>query len=1054
MNWSCELNTLKRGDTLASGVSMFKTKLSLRWARIAVLLGFLACFSVESASALNPERNISQYGHTVWRVQEGYLGAPPTSFAQTPDGYLWVGTEAGLYRFNGVSFVAWDPPAQKKVLIGNTLIRALYAARDGSLWVGYGRKIVNLVNGEFKTIINIGDGGLVRDIAEDTDGGIWFTRTNMDRYTGPLCKVVQGSTRCYGEADGIKALVADSITIDKQGHLWVGAGGTLIEWKEKLIHEFPLVGVQSSDAGRRIQALALDGGGTVWTGVAAIGLNDGLQRFINGKWELYTAPGLDGASFGVSALMLDRDVCLWVGTTHQGLYRIHGDATDHYEQNDGLSSNDVTKIFQDHEGGIWVATNQGIDHFYDIPVVSYSNSQGLGGEAVNSVLALRDGSVAVTSRGSLYSIRGSRVTSILSMTAANASLSSCILEDHNGDLWMCTHQGSIVMQLKHQLRVIIPATVNRSFQSLAEDTDHSIWAVSAGVQPKLFRIENYQVREEFGPPQFVHPTAVIADPKGGIWLSLLGEQLMHYRKGLWQDVSLTSFKQRYGQHGGIFNMTYDASGMFWGATREGIFAYKEGKVQLLNDRNGLPCNNFNSVVTDIHEALWIQASCGLIKIERSEVDHWWAAPESKIKFSNYTAIEGFRAGASVGRPAATRSSDGKLWFQNQNLVMMVDPNQLASNLILPPVHIEQVIADRTLYPAQNGLRLPIKTRQLEFDYTALSFVMPSKVNFRYRLEGHDTQWQEPGTRRAAFYNDLPPGHYTFRVIASNNSGLWNTEGESLQFSIPPAFYQTNWFRALCVLAFFASLWLLYQLRLRQLRQEFNIGLESRVQERTRIARDLHDTLLQSVHALLLRLQTVSNVLPSQPDEAKRRIDRVIEQTSSAVTEGRDTLNELRASASMIDLDQAVTNFAQEILSNSPPDVVPEIHVRVEGTPRSLNPIVRDEIYRIVTEAVRNAIEHANAARIEVQILYQEHHLRLRIGDNGTGIDPAILDQNHKPGHWGLRGMRERAKLVGGTFEVWSKVGSGTDIELSIPAASVYETPLFGHRSFLSRFRRS
>ena len=240
-----------------------------------------------------------------------------------------------------------------------------------------------------------------------------------------------------------------------------------------------------------------------------------------------------------------------------------------------------------------------------------------------------------------------------------------------------------------------------------------------------------------------------------------------------------------------------------------------------------------------------------------------------------------------------------------------------------------------------------------------------------------------------------------------------------------------------------------------MQQEFAIGLEARVNERTRIARDLHDTLLQSFNALLLRLQTVSNVLPTQPEEAKRRIDHAIDQASNAVTEGRDKVHELRSGgSSSIDLDQAISNFAREMLSGSILEPIPEVHVKVEGTPTSLDPIVRDEAYRIMTEAIRNAIRHANARRIEVEIRYDQDHLRLRIGDNGTGIDPAILENEHKAGHWGLRGIRERAKLVGGTLDVWSQVNSGTEIELKIPGASAYARPAASRWPVLSRFRRS
>jgi len=272
------------------------------------------------------------------------------------------------------------------------------------------------------------------------------------------------------------------------------------------------------------------------------------------------------------------------------------------------------------------------------------------------------------------------------------------------------------------------------------------------------------------------------------------------------------------------------------------------------------------------------------------------------------------------------------------------------------------------------------------------------------------------------------------IIGSGQAGPFL----AARLTILPAYYQTNWFLALCGLAFLATLWGIYHLRVRRLEQEFAIGLEARVSERTRIARELHDTLLQSFNALLLRLQTVSNVLPVQPDEAKIRVDRAIEQASNAVTEGRDKVHELRSGGSgATELERSLSDFAGEVLSGSTSEPLPTVHVRVEGTPRPLNPVVRDEAYRIVAEGMRNAIRHAKARRIEVEIRYDERQLRLRIRDDGAGIDPAILESEHKAGHWGLRGMRERAEFVGGTLELWSQVGTGTEVELNIPAESVY-----------------
>ena len=338
--------------------------------------------------------------------------------------------------------------------------------------------------------------------------------------------------------------------------------------------------------------------------------------------------------------------------------------------------------------------------------------------------------------------------------------------------------------------------------------------------------------------------------------------------------------------------------------------------------------------------------------------------------------------------------------------------------------------------------MPPLTRDLEIDYTALSLVAPEKNLFRYKLEGHDRDWQEVGNRRQAFYNDLPPGNYRFRVVASNNSGVWNEQGAALDFSIAPAYWQTTWFRAACVAAFLFLLWALYQLRLRQIRQAFNARLEERVGERTRIARDLHDTLLQSFQGLLLRFQTVSALSDTRPADAKKILTSAIDQTAQAITEGREAVQGLRASTvERNDLARAITTLAEEIAAEASSHAPVELRVGVEGTPRTLHPIVRDEIYRIGNEALRNAFRHAEAKQIEVELRYDERQLRLRIRDDGKGIDPQFLTAEGRERHFGLHGMRERAKLIGGKLTVWTAPGSGTEIELSVPAAMRTPRPL-------------
>jgi signal transduction histidine kinase len=377
-----------------------------------------------------------------------------------------------------------------------------------------------------------------------------------------------------------------------------------------------------------------------------------------------------------------------------------------------------------------------------------------------------------------------------------------------------------------------------------------------------------------------------------------------------------------------------------------------------------------------------------------------------------------------------------LWFLEGDGVSVLDPRHLPSPLP-PPVQIEQVTADRNTYwdnsvdSQSSNLRLPPLVRDLEIDYTALSLVAPEKNRFRVKLEGRDPDWKDVGNERKAFYNDLPPRNYRFRVMASNNSGVWNEAGASFDFSIDPAYYQTRWFQASCIAAFLASLWLLYRLRLHQIALAFNARMEERVGERTRIARELHDTLLQSFQGLMLRLQVVEELLPE--GRAKEQLEQSLELADQAIAEGRNAVQDLRSSATTTnDLAQAIRLLGNELRVEGGAT----FRLVVEGPVRDLHPIVRDEIYRIAHEALRNAFNHAKAHHIEAEIAYSEQMVRLRIRDDGRGMPPAILEQG-RTGHYGLPGMRERASQIGAKLSIWSAERAGTEIELSIAGSIAY-----------------
>jgi signal transduction histidine kinase len=437
--------------------------------------------------------------------------------------------------------------------------------------------------------------------------------------------------------------------------------------------------------------------------------------------------------------------------------------------------------------------------------------------------------------------------------------------------------------------------------------------------------------------------------------------------------------------------------------------------------------------------------CGLVRIERSDVNAWIHDPKQRVQPIVWDAADGALPGGAPSSfgPTYAQSADGKLWYPTREDIQVVDTRHLASNNLPPPVHIEKIMADDVTYwdnldGPPTHLHLPPHTHALQINYTALSLVTSRKVHFKYKLEGQDPDWREVINDRDVQYSNLGPGTYRFRVIACNNSGVWNEQGDSLEFSITPAYYQTIWFRVLCAVLLLALAWVLYRIRVRQLHHEFALMLDARVGERTSIARDLHDTLLQSFHGLMLRFQIVSQLLPDRPVEAKTELDRTIERAAQAITEGRDAVQGLRASTVQTnDLARAINTLGEELATDPGNGGSPAFRVTVEGEPRDLHPILRDEIYRIAAEALRNAFHHAAARQIEVEIRYDREQFRLRVRDDGKGMDPAVLSRQGSEGHYGVPGMRERATVIGGKLTVWSEVDAGTEVELRVPAKIAY-----------------
>lgn len=609
-------------------------------------------------------------------------------------------------------------------------------------------------------------------------------------------------------------------------------------------------------------------------------------------------------------------------------------------------------------------------------------------------------------------------------------LITALFEDDAGWLWAGVDGGLGVDGPDHRFH-LISRPDHRPLgmvTAMTEDVDHSLWVETA--VGDLFRVKDLRVQQEFPPSEIPRAIALAADPKQGIWLALESGNLGRYRDGHLETISLG----HSAKPAAIRNILVDSDGSVWASTDSGLVHWKQGKTDILGSRNGLPCDAIFDVVKDDQGSYWLDTRCGYIRIAADELQQWSQDPQRKVKFRMLDVFDGARPALSTFRPTASKSDDGRIWFSTDSIVQMINPARLGLNTLEPPVHVEQVIADRRSYSPKDGLRLPPRTRDLEIDYTALSFVAPQEVRFRYQLEGHDTDWQDPHGRRQAFYTDLAPGTYQFRVIASNNDGVWNETGARMSLTVLPAYYQTTWFRVLCCAIFAFLLWLFFQLRLRQVAARMQTRLEERLAERERIARDLHDTLLQGVASAYMQLDVANDRLP--PDSpAKPLVQRVLDLMKQVSEEGRNAIRSLRSpDTDGNDLEQVLSRVPEEFASQAPAD----FRIIVEGKPKALHPVIRDEVCRIAREAIINAFRHANASSIEVEIEYAARTLAIIVRDNGSGIDAKVL-QTGREDHWGLANMRERAEKIGAKLNVLSRPGAGTELQLSVPGKVAFET---------------
>lgn len=986
------------------------------------IVGLLLLCSV--AEATDPTEQLSELDHAQWTSRE-QAPAEITGMTQTSNGFLWLASANGLFRFDGASFQRFTTPDGSQPLNGN--VSAVFSPSGNDLWVGMRFGGAYLIH-EGRLTHYADAQGLpphsVTEFARQDDGTLWMqTTVGLYRLKGDRWIEVELS------ADASEG-VGWSVYVDRHNTVWAlgDAGIYFLPTGASAFEKSPLPGGQGM--------IGRGPDGEPWVSQGSYGL-----RSLSHPERSISGLTLGGSEMGTGKFLVDKDGVLWTlaNPLHlQRLVRISDTAavTNHgvpasgmvqYLKPNQLLSNSLLGggFFEDTEGNVWILTPAGLDRFGSNKLHS----------AIESV-PLEEPAVAVDKAGSiwlgtqenllLFHARHSDPT-VVNYESLVDTPSSLFIDD-DGTAWIGMESPQLGHFYNNQLHLAeLPRGIKGiAIHAVTRDSSGALWIAVTGTG--LFRQDGNDWVRNGGLTTLPNsiPVCLLRDSQRRLWLGYPDS-----RVAMIDGISRVQvFDVTDGLAVGAVLAIAVRDGRVWISGTDGVSLYYHGRFHPLQSADGIPFTGISGIVQAADGGLWMNGGSAVTHVPSSEVDAFISDDRHPVKFESLTYEDGLRGSAVQLRPLPTaiESGDGKLWFTTTAGAYWIDPLHIRHNVRAPPVTIESVMVNGTRYMADgNSIRLPIHTTSLEVDYTATSFSSPNRVKFQYRLSGVDRSWQDAGSRRQAFYTNLGPGLHTFRVIAANEDGVWNATGATFGIFIPPEFYQTPWFYALCALAGAGLLWQLYRLRLHQVR----LRLDERVKERERIARELHDTLLQSAQGLILIFQGFAGQLEKR-SPMRERMEIALDQADHLLNEARGRVSELRGIGVGGDFVRAISRSAQEILEGSGL----RFNVTTIGLPMAMIRSSADEICLIIRESMSNARRHARATRVEVDIEFSIRELRIFVRDDGAGIDPAIVEAGRSD-HYGLRGMKERAERLGARLHFRSRPSAGTEVELIVPARNAY-----------------
>jgi signal transduction histidine kinase/ligand-binding sensor domain-containing protein len=928
-----------------------------------------------------------------------------------------------LLRFDGIRFVSLNDivPGPKPPLS----VTALYGAGSGSLWIGTS---IGLLKWDGARIISLPLPGRIEAITESADGLIWITRARIHDGKGGVCSIAHDVPRCFNRNDGNPFDVAIALASTPSGEVWTGIGSQIAKVGPTVWEVKPLPSHFNAGVSDGVYAMASSHDGSVWVGSITGGPGGGLQHLVNGAWEQVLTSGVQRTALEITSLIQDSQGSMWIGTLHEGLLRLQHGKIDSFGVADGFSAEQVNSVFQDLQGNIWVGTSRGLDRFRDLPVTSVTTREGLASDESSAVLGTRDGQVLVSGRGlSMIGPDGIDDWSHSLRRLPHARIAG-LFQDQSGAYWFGCGDALYVLRGQTIKRVVWPDGSNTGVvRNIAQETNGDLWIATTNLPTGIVRVREDVVTDKIVIDKTSRYTPVISDLDGKIYVGLPGGGIAEVHQGQLIKSYLPRNKEA---NGSAQTLVTGSNGDLWALTLSGIELVRSGELRKLTTATGLPCQRMFAAAESSEGDLWISSECGIFRLSRTSIERWWRDGSEVSPSPLYKSSDGAQTEMSPFSPSASRSHDGRLWFANDSVLQYVDPNQDPQSSPLP-VRVESVMADGRSYSILSSTHLPPRPHAIEIQYTAIDLASPQKVNFRYMLEGSDASWQYVGPRRTAFFENLPPGRYNFRVQASNRPDVWFEAGNALTVTVSPAFYQQLWFRFVLILLFILILWLLNQLRLRRALEQLTVTLNARHKERINIARDLHDTLLQGIQGLTLQLHSV--LLKDQELPAIREeIQVALSRTDALMADGRERVQGLRSA----NMDESSPLDISSIASQLSRDPSIRLDTVIEGLPIAVEPMVKAEVIDILREALNNAFRHSNATHVELRVSYSKRELRVSVRDNGKGIHALTLKLGRK-NHWGIQGMRERAARIGGDFHIASACFDGTSVELSVPAKLAY-----------------